>query len=166
MSMDTLQSKEPAITIAALRTSFTDSRDTHFGRYLRFRGTESGEPIALEAIGPDANADRKYKYAASVLAISQMPKCTSILLRESDESIQPRGCFVQQNALDASIVARQKTEEWVPLKSGDGIKATNITARRACYIDLDPPLCQGSCRLDRMGRVEASGTVGGEMART
>jgi predicted P-loop ATPase len=134
--MNTLHSGGGHTSIQALIASLNnDTWEVQFQRYLRFRGTKPGEYVALEAIGPTAPT---LKFTSTLLAITNLEPALLHLLQESDTSLQPRGCFIQQNALSSGVSARQKLHDWVPLKTGDGLKKTDVVARRAFYFDFDP----------------------------
>lgn len=134
--MTTLQSGGGHLSIKALITSLNqDPWELQFRRYLRFRGTKPGEHVALEVIKPGANS--KFKFASSALAFATV-ETAPFLLKESDEQLEPQGCYIQQNALTPAVVARQKLNTWVPLKKDGGVKDPDVVARRAFYFDLDP----------------------------
>src|SRR5579859_2094296 len=135
--MSTVQPAAVDLTTAALQQArTTDTPQTHFKRYLRFRGTQPGELVALEAIGPSPD-NQKYKYASSLLALSTTPQCLVQLLRVSDTDIIPRGCFIQQNEVAGYVAARQKQDEWISLGRDGGLKEEDIASRRAFYFDFD-----------------------------
>lgn len=139
--MNTLHWGGERLSIRALIESLKNRCwEDQFQRYLHFRGTQPGEHVALEAIKPAPTS--KFKFASTALAFTTA-EAASVLLKESDEQLQPQGCYVQQNALAPAVVARQKLHTWVPLKSGEGLKDTDVVARRAFYFDFDPARSRG-----------------------
>lgn len=131
----TVHSKPITVSTTALRTALAEERDAHFDRYLRFRGTQPGECIALEAIGPTAP---KHRFSASMIATTLLPNGARQLLKIADEEIVPKGTFIQQNALHPHVAAQRTADAWTGIKTGEGIKDEDVAARRAFYIDLDP----------------------------
>ncbi len=98
-------------------------------------GTTPGETVALEAIEPTTP---KYKYSPFMLALTSDPKEVEVLAMKSDQDLVPKGCFIHQNEIKASVAAKQAHDEWLPVKRDQGLKATSIASRRAFYLDFDP----------------------------
>ena len=132
--MDTVQSTT-TLSSADLASVREDPPEAHIQRYLRFRGTKPGETVALEAIEPTA---QKHKYSPFMLALTSDPKGVEVLAMKSDQDLEPKGCFVHQNEIKASVAAKQAHDQWLPVKRDQGLKATSIASRRAFYLDFDP----------------------------
>lgn len=123
------------LSMVALEAEIADPPEEHLRRYLRFRGTQPGEWIALEVIGVPDNPRFRSRTG---LALTQVEAGAAQLTKQSDDSLLPKGCFVQQNALASHVPARHPSDRWIPLKPGEGVKAEDIATRRAFYVDFDP----------------------------
>jgi len=140
--METIQSRA-LLSSSALAQTVAESPMDQMRRYLRFRGTNPGELIALEALEPAGQVSRKFKHANSLLALTTIEKGVEQLMRISDDEIVPKGCFVHPNELNATVAAKYPPDQWIPLKPGKGIKNSNIASRRAFYFDFDPVRDEG-----------------------
>jgi predicted P-loop ATPase len=140
-----------------------EAPDAHVQRYLRFRGTTPGEVIGLEAIDPSG---AKFKFSPLMLALSTDARTVERLAIQSDDDLVPKGCFVHQNELRPSVVARQEQDKWVAVKRGDGIKATHVASRRAFYFDLDPTRDDGvsSTRMEQYRAFERANVAAALLA--
>jgi hypothetical protein len=127
--------KPIAVTVAGFPDAQGDTREVHFARYVRFRGTKPGECLALEAIGPTA---ARHRFHATMLATTFLANGAEQLLKIADEEIVPKGTFLHQNVLHPHVAARRTMDEWQGLRTGEGIKDEDIACRRGFYIDLDP----------------------------
>ena len=125
----------PTLSSADLIATKDDPPEMHIRRYLRFRGTKPGEIIALEAIEPST---QKHKYSPFMLALTSDPKEVEKLAMKSDNDLEPKGCFIQQNEVKAAVAAKQAHDEWLAVKRDQGLKGTSIATRRAFYLDFDP----------------------------
>lgn len=134
--MNTVQEEPIGVpSLAALKRTGGEPPEEHVRRYLRFRGTSSGECIALEALEP---GDAKHRFTPLLLAVTTTPKVVEHLARECDDAIHPKGCFIHQNAMSPSVLAKQALDVWVPLKREQGLKNPHVVARRGFYLDFDP----------------------------
>lgn len=133
--MQTIQRTDLRLSMKALLASSGDPRDVQLRRYLRFRGTVEAECVALEMLDlPNGSRLR----ARAALALTRDEAGVMQLAREADEVHGPRGVYVHQNALAPHVAARYEPDQWTPLRQSEGIKAQDVSTRRAFYVDFDP----------------------------